>query len=39
MPTYDYECEACKATYELEQRITEDPRTKCEKCGEDKPSD
>jgi putative FmdB family regulatory protein len=33
MPTYEYGCEACGKTWELEQRITEDPIKKCPKCG------
>ena len=33
MPTYDYGCEACGESWELEQRITEDPIKKCPKCG------
>lgn len=33
MPTYDYGCEACGASWELEQRISEDPIKKCPKCG------
>lgn len=33
MPTYEYGCEACGKTWELEQRISEDPIKKCPKCG------
>jgi putative FmdB family regulatory protein len=33
MPTYEYGCEACGKTWELEQRITEAPVKKCPKCG------
>lgn len=29
MPTYEYECEKCKRTFEVEQRITEPPLTRC----------
>ncbi len=36
MPTYDYVCEACGATFEREQRITEDPINTCIKCGANK---
>ena len=36
MPTYDYECTACEATWELFQRITEDPVKKCPECGKKK---
>jgi len=32
MPTYVYECNACQKTFEVEQRITEDPLTDCS-CG------
>lgn len=32
MPTYVYECSACEKTFEVEQRITEDPLTDCD-CG------
>ena len=34
MPTYEYGCEACGKTWELEQRITEAPVKKCAECGE-----
>jgi len=35
MPTYVYECEACGAVFEVEQRITEEPLMEhdCEKRG------
>jgi putative FmdB family regulatory protein len=33
MPTYEYGCEACGETWELEQRITESPIKQCPKCG------
>ncbi|MFT3927394.1 MAG: zinc ribbon domain-containing protein [Myxococcales bacterium] len=33
MPTYEYGCEACGKTWELEQRISENPVKKCPKCG------
>ena len=32
MPTYVYECSSCGNTFEVEQRITEDPLTDC-RCG------
>ncbi len=32
MPTYEYRCEKC-GKFEYDQRITEDPLTKCPKCG------
>lgn len=33
MPTYDYACDACGKSFEIEQRITEAPIKKCPKCG------
>ncbi|MDH5672248.1 MAG: zinc ribbon domain-containing protein [Myxococcales bacterium] len=33
MPTYHYQCDACGASFDREQRISEDPIKKCEKCG------
>lgn len=32
MPTYVYECSSCQSTFEVEQRITEDPLRDC-RCG------
>ena len=32
MPTYEYACGACGHEWELEQRISEKPATKCPKC-------
>ncbi|MBL8088358.1 MAG: hypothetical protein JNM85_09870 [Chthonomonas sp.] len=32
MPTYLYECRSCEKTFEVDQRITEDPLTDCD-CG------
>ncbi|MFC1559561.1 FmdB family zinc ribbon protein [Candidatus Margulisiibacteriota bacterium] len=32
MPIYDYRCENC-GEFELEQRIAEEPLSKCPKCG------
>jgi putative FmdB family regulatory protein len=32
MPTYDYECDACGHTWELFQKITEDPVKSCPEC-------
>jgi putative FmdB family regulatory protein len=34
--TYEYKCAACGHEFEAEQKITEEPLTKCPKCGEDK---
>ena len=36
MPTYDYECDACGHTWELFQRITEDPVKPCPECKKKK---
>lgn len=33
MPTYEYECDACHRVFEVRQRITEKPLTKCDACG------
>lgn len=33
MPTYEYECDKCGATFERFQRMTEDPVKKCPECG------
>jgi putative FmdB family regulatory protein len=32
MPTYVYECSSCQSTFEVEQRITENPLDSCT-CG------
>jgi putative FmdB family regulatory protein len=32
VPTYDYICTKCHHSWELEQRIVEDPVRKCPKC-------
>ncbi|NLX96812.1 MAG: zinc ribbon domain-containing protein [Rhodopirellula sp.] len=36
MPTYDYECDGCGHAFELFQRISENPKRKCPKCGKQK---
>ena len=33
MPIYEYHCEDCGEHFEYLQKITEDPKTECEKCG------
>jgi putative FmdB family regulatory protein len=33
VPTYDYRCDRCERTFEVRQRISEDPLTTCERCG------
>ncbi len=35
MPTYIYKCNSCEDTFEVRQRMTDDPLTKCPKCGEE----
>jgi putative FmdB family regulatory protein len=32
MPIYEYRCNDCKHEFETEQRMVEDPLTKCPKC-------
>jgi len=36
MPTYDYQCDACKHRFELFQSITAKPEKKCPQCGKRK---
>ncbi len=36
MPTYSYLCDACGKSFEIEQRISEDPIKKCQLCGKAK---
>jgi putative FmdB family regulatory protein len=33
MPTYGYQCGNCENTFEVFQRMTDDPLTTCEQCG------
>jgi len=33
MPTYDYKCLECGRTFEVFQRITEEPLTQCRFCN------
>lgn len=33
MPTYEYHCPACKATYELRQSFSAETTHTCEECG------
>ena len=33
MPTYEYRCDACGATYELFQKMSDPPLETCEACG------
>ena len=32
MPTHDYQCEKCKESFEVLQKISDEPLTECEKC-------
>ena len=36
MPTYSYICDGCGKSFEIEQRISEDPIKKCVLCGKAK---
>ena len=36
MPTYDYECDACDAAWEMFQKMTDEPVKKCPECGKRK---
>ena len=36
MPTYDYECEACKNTWDEFKPMSAKPTKKCPKCGKAK---
>jgi putative FmdB family regulatory protein len=33
VPTYDYRCDQCERTFEVRQRISEEPLTTCDRCG------
>ncbi len=33
MPTYEYECDNCNKTFEVFQKITDEPIKKCPKCN------
>lgn len=33
MPTYEYRCKHCNAEHQFFQRMTENPKRKCPKCG------
>jgi putative FmdB family regulatory protein len=33
MPTYEYRCSKCRETFEVVQKITDDPVAECSKCG------
>jgi len=34
MPIYEYYCKSCGHEFEIIQKITDEPITECEKCGE-----
>jgi putative FmdB family regulatory protein len=36
MPTYEYQCDACEHNFDEFQSMSEDPLTKCPKCGKKK---
>ncbi len=36
MPTYDYQCDACDASWEMFQKMTDEPIKKCPTCGKKK---
>ncbi len=33
MPIYEYQCEQCGASYEVLQKMSDDPLVECERCG------
>ena len=33
MPTYEYQCQSCKKSYELQQGFSAETTHTCEKCG------
>jgi putative FmdB family regulatory protein len=33
VPTYDYRCDRCERTFEVRQRISDEPLTTCDRCG------
>jgi putative FmdB family regulatory protein len=33
VPTYEYQCQQCRRTFEVRQRITEEPLRRCDECG------
>lgn len=33
MPIYEYHCDACDASYEVFQKMSDDPLETCERCG------
>ncbi len=35
MPVYEYECPACEKVFEVQQRMADDPLSKCPECEGD----
>ncbi|MBI4844029.1 MAG: zinc ribbon domain-containing protein [Nitrospirae bacterium] len=33
MPVYEYKCKKCKKVFEILQKITDEPLSKCGECG------
>jgi putative FmdB family regulatory protein len=33
MPTYEYECTSCGHRFEILQKMSDKPKTKCPECG------
>jgi putative FmdB family regulatory protein len=33
MPVYEYECSSCNKVFEVQQKISDDPLTKCPECA------
>ncbi len=33
MPVYEYECTKCNKQFEIMQKISDDPLTRCRECG------
>jgi putative FmdB family regulatory protein len=33
VPIYEYQCDECGASFEVMQKMSDDPLTECEKCG------
>jgi putative FmdB family regulatory protein len=33
VPIYEYQCDKCGASFEVMQKMSDDPLTECEKCG------
>ena len=34
MPTYDYMCDSCGYTFEVQHKMTDDPAVRCPQCGQ-----